>query len=164
MKSADRTFFANFLVVLAALVALAIFVGIAAGMINSAQEEKDGIDPRAAATIGERIAPVGMVAVGEPPSEEAGSSTAASAPKEPRSGEQVVNTVCAGCHAAGIANAPKLNDKAVWSKLLASGFDTVLGNAINGKGGMPPRGGSDATDEEMRLAVRFMFEQAGVKP
>lgn len=161
MKSADRTFFANFLVVLAALIGLAILVGVGAGMINSAQAEKDGIDPRAAAVIGERITPVGKVAVGEPPAEEDQVTTAA-APKAPRSGEEIVNTVCAGCHAIGVAGAPKLGDKAVWSGLMAAGFDAVLANSINGKGGMPPRGGSDASDEEMRSAVEFMVKQAGL--
>lgn len=161
MKAADRTFFANFLVVLAALVAIAIFVGIAAGMINGAQEEKDGIDPRAAAVIGERIAPVGKVAVGEPPAEEAGD--VAAAPKEPRSGEEIVNGVCAGCHGTGIAGAPKMGDKAAWSALWANGLDTTVTNAINGQGGMPPRGGSDASDEEMRSAVAYMFKQAGLE-
>lgn len=164
MKSADRTFFANFLVVLAALVGIAIFVGIAAGMINSAQEEKDGIDPRAATVIGERIAPVGKVAVGEPPAEGGDTQTVAAAPKKARSGEEVVNSVCAGCHAVGIAGAPKLGDKAAWKALLATGFETVLSNSINGKGGMPARGGSGASDEEMRAAVMFMFKQAGVNP
>lgn len=164
MKSADRTFFANFLVVLAALVGIAIFVGIAAGMINSAQEEKDGIDPRAATVIGERIEPVGKVAVGEPPAESGATQTAAAPPKKARSGEEVVNSVCAGCHAVGVAGAPKLGDKAVWKALLGAGFDAVVTNSINGKGGMPPRGGSDATDEEMHAAVMFMFKQAGVNP
>lgn len=164
MKSADRTFFANFLVVLAALVGLAIFVGIAAGMINNAQEEKDGIDPRAAAAISERIAPAGKVAVGEPPTAGGGEAQAAGAPKQERSGEEVVNSVCAGCHAIGVAGAPKLGDKAVWSALLGTGFDAVVANSINGKGGMPPRGGSDASDKEMRSAVEFIFKQAGVNP
>lgn len=161
MKSADRTFFANFLVVLAALVVLAILVGVGAGMINSAQEEKDGIDPRAAAVIGDRIAPVGKVAVGEPPAED-GSATTAAAPKAARSGKDIVNSVCAGCHAIGVAGAPKLDDKGAWSALMSAGFDTVLANAINGKGGMPPRGGSDASDEEMRSAVEYMVKQAGL--
>lgn len=160
MKSADRTFFANFLVVLAALIGLAILVGVGAGMINSAQEEKDGIDPRAAAVIGERIAPVGKVAVGEPPSEEG--QVASATPKAARSGEEIVNTVCAGCHAIGVAGAPKLGDKAVWSGLMTAGFDAVLANSINGKNGMPPRGGSDASDEEMRSAVEYMVKQAGL--
>lgn len=159
MKAADRTFFANFLVVLAALVAIAIFVGVAAGLINSAHEDEVGIDPRAAEVIAERIAPVGKVAVGEPPAEEEGA--VAAAPKEPRSGEEIVNGVCAGCHGAGIAGAPKMGDNAAWAGLWANGIDTTTTNAINGKGGMPPRGGSDATDEELRAAVVYMFKQAG---
>lgn len=161
MKSADRTFFANFLVVLAALVGIAIFVGVAAGLINSAHEEEVGIDPRAAEVIGERIAPVGKVAVGEPPAE--AESEVAAAPAEPRSGEEIANGVCMGCHGAGIAGAPKMGDNAAWSGLWAAGLDATVNNAINGKGGMPPRGGSDASDEEMRAAVVYMFKQAGLE-
>lgn len=161
MKAADRTFFANFLVVLAALVAIAIFVGVAAGLMNSAHEEKVGIDPRAAKVIGERIAPVGKVAVGEPPAEEA--AAVLSAPAAPRSGEEIVNGVCMGCHVGGIAGAPKMRDRDAWAALWANGIDVAVKNAINGKGGMPPRGGSDASDEEMRAAVIYMFENAGFK-
>jgi cytochrome c5 len=56
-----------------------------------------------------------------------------------------------------------MGDNAAWAGLWAAGLDATVSNAINGKGGMPPRGGSDATDEEMRAAVVYMFKQAGLE-
>lgn len=161
MKAADRAFFANFLVVIAALVALAIFVGVAASWINSAENEKNGIDPRAASQIAERIAPAGQVAVGQPPAEDAPVTKAEA--KAPRSGAEIANGVCMGCHGAGIAGAPKVGDNAAWAALWANGLEATVSNAINGKGGMPPRGGSDATDDELRAAVIYLFKQAGIE-
>lgn len=155
MKTEDSTFFVNFLIVLGALIAIALLAGVLAGSMSSSD---DGIDPRAAAVVEGRIAPTGQVAVGEPPAEaEAGEVIA----KAPRSGQEIVDTVCAGCHASGIAGAPKLADNAAWAPVSAKGFDAVLANAIDGIGGMPPRGGSDATDDELRDAVMVMLKQAG---
>lgn len=155
MKTEDSTFFVNFLIVLGALIAIALLAGVLAGVMSSSD---DDIDPRMAAVVEQRIAPTGQVAVGEPPAEGEAEVVAAA----PRSGQEIVDTVCAGCHAAGIAGAPKLGDSAAWAPAAAKGFDAVLANAINGLGGMPPRGGSDATDDEMREAVMLMLKQAGV--
>jgi cytochrome c5 len=158
VKTEDSNFFLTFLAVLGALVAIALLAGALASVMSSSD---DGIDPRAAAVVEGRIAPTGQVAVGEPPSaaaEEAVNAVAAA----PRSGQEVVDTVCAGCHAIGVAGAPKLGDNAAWASVSAKGFDAVLANAINGIRGMPPRGGSDATDDELRGAVMVMLKQAGL--
>lgn len=158
MKDADRVFFRNFLVVLAALIVLALIVGIGAGMMSANDQASSGLDPRYAATVEKRIAPIGKVAVGEPPKEQV---AVAAAPRAPRSGEEIAGGVCAACHTAGIAGAPKTGDAAAWQTRWAAGVDATVANAINGKGGMPPRGGSDATDDEIRAAVLYMFKQAG---
>ncbi|MCV5950370.1 c-type cytochrome, partial [Escherichia coli] len=47
---------------------------------------------------------------------------------------------CAVCHAAGVAGAPKLGDKAAWGARLASGVDGLTASVIKGKGAMPPKG------------------------
>ncbi len=60
------------------------------------------------------------------------------------------------CHAAGVAGAPKLGDKAAWAPRLAQGMDTMVQSAIKGKGAMPPRGGSSASDADLRGAVEYM--------
>ncbi|MFM9887622.1 MAG: c-type cytochrome [Burkholderiales bacterium] len=86
----------------------------------------------------------------------------ASKPREQQSGEAVYKTVCLACHAAGVANAPKLGDKAAWAPLIKEGFATILADAIKGVRAMPARGGNpDLSDLEMARAVVFMANQAG---
>ena len=64
--------------------------------------------------------------------------------------------VCPACHVAGVAGAPKLGDKAAWAPRLALGIDGLTASAIKGKGAMPPRGGSAASDAEIKTVVAFM--------
>jgi cytochrome c5 len=65
--------------------------------------------------------------------------------------------VCAACHIAGVANAPKLGDKAAWAPRLAAGIDGLTASVIKGKGAMPPKGGAAAaTDAEIKVAVDYM--------
>jgi len=64
--------------------------------------------------------------------------------------------VCSTCHAAGIAGAPKVGDKAAWAPRVAQGIDTLTASAIKGKGAMPPRGGSSASDAEIKAVVTYM--------
>lgn len=63
---------------------------------------------------------------------------------------------CQTCHAAGVANAPKLGDKAAWAPRLAQGVDGLTASAIKGKGAMPPRGGSSASDADIKAVVAYM--------
>jgi cytochrome c5 len=71
-------------------------------------------------------------------------------------GEALYNKFCVACHAAGVAGAPKFGDKAAWAPRLAQGIDTLTQHVIAGKGAMPPRGGSGASDAEIRSAVEYM--------
>jgi cytochrome c5 len=64
--------------------------------------------------------------------------------------------VCSACHASGVANAPKLGDKAAWGPRLAAGVDGLTASAIKGKGAMPPKGGSSASDSEIKAVVQYM--------
>jgi cytochrome c5 len=64
---------------------------------------------------------------------------------------------CAVCHAAGVANAPKLGDKAAWAPRLAAGVDGLTSSAIKGKGAMPPKGGvAAASDADIKAVVSYM--------
>ena len=63
---------------------------------------------------------------------------------------------CAVCHATGVANAPKLGDKAAWAPRLAVGVDGLTASAIKGKGAMPPKGGTAAPDAEIKAVVAYM--------
>ena len=63
---------------------------------------------------------------------------------------------CAACHAAGVAGAPKLGDKAAWAPRLALGVDGLTASAIKGKNAMPPRGASQGSDADIKTAVAYM--------
>jgi cytochrome c5 len=80
------------------------------------------------------------------------------APPVERSGEQVVRAQCSKCHQTGVGGAPKIGDQAAWVPRLKHGIDPLVRSAINGHGGMPPRGGlASLTDREIRNAIVYMF-------
>jgi cytochrome c5 len=64
--------------------------------------------------------------------------------------------LCQTCHAAGVAGAPKVGDKAAWAPRIAEGMDKVMAIVISGKGAMPPKGGSSASEAELRTVVTYM--------
>ena len=72
-------------------------------------------------------------------------------------GKAEYESSCAVCHTDSSMGAPAVGDKAAWEKVKAKGLDAVLANAINGIGGMPPRGGSDLSDAKMKDAVDYMI-------
>ncbi len=76
------------------------------------------------------------------------------------SGADIVNSKCSGCHATGVLGAPKLGNKDDWAPRIKQGMDTLVENAIKGKGGMPPKGGTKFSDDEIEAAVKFMVAQA----
>lgn len=81
-----------------------------------------------------------------------------------RSGEQIYQSTCAGCHASGALDAPKAGDAAAWAPRIAQGFDALTKNAIAGLRQMPPRGGgTDLTDTEVRRAVAHLANSGGAK-
>lgn len=103
------------------------------------------------ADIKERIKPIGQVHV-------AGAKAETSS-NGPRSGADIYNKACVACHSVGVLNAPKLQDAADWAPRLEKGFDTVWKNAINGIGGMPPKGTcGDCSDDELKAAIEYMIE------
>ena len=71
-------------------------------------------------------------------------------------GEALYKQACQVCHAAGVAGAPKFGDKAAWAARLPAGIDALYSSVAKGKGAMPPRGGSQASDADLRAAVEFM--------
>lgn len=72
-------------------------------------------------------------------------------------GEKLYKTVCLTCHDSGVAGAPKYGDKEAWAPYIKTGMDAMLKNAISGVGAMPPRGGSQATDEELKAAIEYIL-------
>jgi cytochrome c5 len=102
--------------------------------------------------VAKRIAPVARV-------ELAPANTGGAAGN--RSGEDIYKAICGACHDSGVANAPKLGDKAAWAPRLKLGLDGLVKSAITGKNAMPPKGGSDADDIEMTRVVAFMANKSG---
>lgn len=74
-------------------------------------------------------------------------------------GEKLYKAVCFACHTFGVAGAPKTGDKAAWAGPIAGGMDEMIRISIEGKGAMPPRGGSTASDEDIIAAVHYMVNQ-----
>jgi cytochrome c5 len=68
--------------------------------------------------------------------------------------------ICQACHLAGVAGAPKIGDKTAWAPRLEQGIDALTSNVIKGKGAMPPKGGSAATDAEIKTVVTYMVNSA----
>ena len=66
---------------------------------------------------------------------------------------------CAACHISGVAGAPKLGDKAAWAARLPAGVDALTASVIKGKGAMPPKGGSAASDAEIKTVVEYMVSK-----
>ena len=119
---------------------------------NSTKGEVDSTQLVALAS--DNLKPVGETATSD--------SVAKAAPAAARSGKEVYDAVCTVCHTAGVAGAPKLDDKAAWEPRVKTGLDSLLNSAMNGKGAMPPRGGNPAvTDDELKATIIYMTKQAG---
>jgi len=70
-----------------------------------------------------------------------------------------VNGVCAGCHLAGVAGAPKHGDTAAWQERADKGLAALTASVINGLNVMPARGGSTLTDEEIPIAIQYLMSK-----
>lgn len=75
-------------------------------------------------------------------------------------GEALYKQACVACHASGVAGSPKFGDKAAWAPRIQTGIDMLTASAIKGKGAMPPKGGSAASDADIRSAVEYMVSAA----
>ncbi len=72
-------------------------------------------------------------------------------------GRAVYNVQCAPCHSTGILNSPRTGDSAAWAPRIAAGINALYATAINGKAGMPPRGGNATlSDAQVMAAVDLM--------
>ena len=68
---------------------------------------------------------------------------------------------CAICHATDSMGAPDVGNAKAWKKLLEQGKDTIYNNAINGKGGMPPKGGAmSLSEDKIKEIVDYMLEES----
>lgn len=138
-------------VLLAFLVPIIGIILVVNLVLSRPSAEPNAMTPESVAA---RIQPVGRVEFS------AGGAAAAGT----RSGEEIVKAVCTACHQAGVANAPKLGDKAQWAPRLKQGLNALVASVVKGKGAMPPKAGdASLTDEEIASAVVVMANQAGAK-
>jgi cytochrome c5 len=88
-------------------------------------------------------------------------TSAAPVPAGAEAGKKLYESACVACHAAGVAGAPKLGDKAAWSSRSTAGLDALTASVIKGKGAMPPRGAAGtAPDGDIRAAVEYMLAKS----
>ena len=133
------------------IISIVLLSQLAVNSLGGISKDDPAMSPE---TIAKRLKPVGEVVMAD----------AASAAKGERSGEEVVKTVCAACHAAGVLNAPRIGDKKAWAVHLRHGEATLVKNAINGIRQMPARGGNPGlSDNEVARAVAYMANQSGMK-
>jgi cytochrome c5 len=138
-------------VLLAFIVPVVSIILIVQLVTSGPRADPAALTPEAVAA---RIQPVGHVEFGG-----AGGGGAAAGG---RSGEEVVKTVCATCHQAGVAGAPKMGDKAAWAPRIKQGFEALVQSAIKGKNAMPPKGGNASlSDDEVARAVALLANEAG---
>ena len=139
------------------------------------------IDPKSSAmseeAVAQRLRPVGEVVIreaGAPMPATSTKSTATTAGGTAQTttvaaksaggaadGKKTYDTVCAMCHAAGVAGAPKAGDKAAWKPRIAQGKDALYTSALKGKNLMPPKGGAASLpDADIKAAVDYLVSQA----
>lgn len=69
----------------------------------------------------------------------------------------ILTNTCNVCHSAGVAGAPKLDDKEAWANRLAKGDEELLASVRNGLNAMPPMGTCmDCTDEDLATLIDLM--------
>jgi len=78
------------------------------------------------------------------------------------SGKEVVDAVCAKCHASGANGAPRIGDQQAWKKRASRGLSGLTTNALNGIRKMPSHGGNQTlSDFEIKRAITYMVNQSG---
>lgn len=158
----DREFIKFFSGLLGALVALTVVLFVVANSISTKAKgtEVAVVDTK---VVAERIKPVGELTVAASnPVMNALIPTANAAAAD---GKGTYDSACAACHAAGVAGAPKLGDKAEWGTRIAQGNAKLYEHAIKGyqgkKGFMPAKGGNAALkDDAVKAAVDFMVSKS----
>ena len=174
-KTHERQFINIVSVVIGGLVGLAIGLVLLATHVGVRSEAERLADTEYRREVQERTAPVARVAVAgrdnasiaiaAPASTAAPAATTAATAAAVLGGAEAYSKVCAACHAAGIAGAPRYGDKAAWAPRLAQGIATLKTHALagyQGKAGvMPAKGGrTDLPDQSITNAVDYMAAAA----
>lgn len=143
---------AGFIFVLIAIaVGISFAANIASSTVSPERSNNDVLKTEA------RIAPVGKTNLASNPNPDLGKVVVAVAATEEFSAEGSYNTSCAACHSSGVMGAPRLGNAGDWTARLVAGKAAIYANAINGKGGMPARGGTGLDDDQIKAVVDYML-------
>ena len=130
-----------------------IFIGFKA--LNSTSGDSSNSETMVENSVLERIKPVGEVRIDS-------STQVASAEiveTAVRSGEEIYNSKCAGCHTSGVMGSPKFASLEDWAPRIDLGLEKLTLSAIAGKGGMPAKGTCmDCTDNDIKITVQYMLD------
>jgi cytochrome c5 len=130
-----------------------IFIGFKA--LNSTSGDSSNSETMVENSVLERIKPVGEVRIDT-------STQVASAEiveTAVRSGEEIYNSKCAGCHTSGVMGSPKFASLEDWAPRVGHGLEKLTLSAIAGKGGMPAKGTCmDCTDNDIKITVQYMLD------
>ncbi|SBT09400.1 Cytochrome c-555 (modular protein) [Candidatus Accumulibacter aalborgensis] len=86
----------------------------------------------------------------------------ANAQQAEHTGKEVVDTVCAACHAKGENGAPRIGDNQAWTKRASQGLTALTAHALKGIRNMPAHGGNAGlSDIEIQRAITYMVNQSG---
>jgi cytochrome c5 len=152
---------------IALVVGIVLLTQLAVGFYGGrSMKDEQAMSPGAVA---ERLAPVAKLEVDPNAPAPAAASAAAAAPAAAKtaaapagdSGKSTYDAACTACHAAGVAGAPKLGDKAAWAARVKAGKPALYTSALKGKGAMPPKGGNAAlADDAVKAAVDYLVAAA----
>ena len=130
-----------------------IFIGFKA--LNTPSSDSSHSETMVDNTVLERIKPVGEVRIDI----NTQVASAESVETEERSGEEIYNSKCAGCHTSGVMGAPKYASLEDWAPRVDLGLEKLTLSAIAGKGGMPARGTCmDCSDNEIKVTVQYILD------
>ena len=153
--SQPEVFSPHNIAVLGGLLLLAVFIG---EVLIGPHKDGEMATMAAVDTMEEmamRLKPVvSMADMKNNPMGASGGAVADLSPKE------MYDKACMACHASGAAGAPKLGDAAAWADRLAKGLDALTASAVNGIGAMPPRGGSQFSDEQIGAIVEYILDNS----
>ena len=156
MSSAqDDTFSPHNLAVLGGLLFFALFLG----EVVFPRDSGDSMDSMSVGTMEDISMRLKAVVTLDEILANASSVATGAADKSPK---DLYASACLACHASGVAGAPKVGDAAAWESRISGGVDALTTSAINGKGAMPPNGGSAYSPEQIRSVVEYMLAETGL--
>lgn len=163
----SETFSSRNIVLLGVLLLIAVFVGEVLigphpgeGEVTQSMDTVEDIAMRLEPVISlEDMRRLGGAAEGPAGTGTASSGGAAAATTASASPADMYQSACFACHGTGAAGAPKMGDAAAWSERLGKGVDALTAAAIGGIGAMPPRGGSQLDDGQIREVVEYILAQ-----